>query len=236
MVVSEKVEASHWPPDQDTRRQHYQDRAFNAYDHLEASQQPSFNGQVGPGGDQQEMICRNPYMLRVTNLPTDLGEEGVRNVFGKYGQVVDCVVRRNWATVSMATHMEAQEAKAALDRGEYGMHIFNVRSSTPCLPLPDTSVPPPNVAPTLKNNADNNNIFEPIGAAVQSQVQAMANDQAPAASAQANKSASMVGAPLVLPRDRPKNCAYCGSPGKLRCSRCKEWYCSQVRSTDVHPR
>ena len=44
------------------------------------------------------------------------------------------------------------------------------------------------------------------------------------------------GYPKVAPNAPPQNCALCGKIGSKRCSKCKEWYCSQLCQINDWPR
>ena len=44
------------------------------------------------------------------------------------------------------------------------------------------------------------------------------------------------GYPTVLPYSPSQNCVLCGKTGSKRCSKCKEWYCSQVCQINDWPR
>jgi hypothetical protein len=44
------------------------------------------------------------------------------------------------------------------------------------------------------------------------------------------------GYPKVLPYSPSQDCALCGKSGSKRCSKCKEWYCSQVCQINDWPR
>ena len=44
------------------------------------------------------------------------------------------------------------------------------------------------------------------------------------------------GYPMVHPYTPSQNCVLCGKTGSKRCSKCKEWYCSQVCQINDWPR
>ena len=44
------------------------------------------------------------------------------------------------------------------------------------------------------------------------------------------------GFPKILPNTPVKKCGHCGKDGQYRCSRCRDWYCSQKCQLNDWPR
>ena len=91
-------------PDWNPMKDQYTDPKINAYRNMDLSQQPGFKAQqkmASPSnaGDSISKELANAqtnqsYEIHIFGVPLNMTEEGLQNVFRKYGRIIKCFIAK----------------------------------------------------------------------------------------------------------------------------------------------
>jgi len=167
------------------------------------------------------------YSLNVEEVPQELTQQEIENIFGEFGDIVDCYVapsrpnrpqdEKTWARVTFSSKMEAATAIARLDR----QPPFNL-----------------SVVGTVTKQGKDDGRKKFGGRGDHGRVSAISSRGSVGPTSRGSRSNrgrsldSQNSRDFIYPRTVPaamaEPCDNCEQDGKLRCSRCKTWYCSVI--------
>eukprot|EP00094_Tigriopus_californicus_P006579 TCALIF_06335-PA protein Name:"Similar to TDRD1 Tudor domain-containing protein 1 (Homo sapiens)" AED:0.01 eAED:0.01 QI:165/0.7/0.72/0.90/0.8/0.90/11/100/1155 len=258
----------------------------NKYDYLPDEKMQPYFQHLNPADDG---IITKRFKLHITNIPTSLNHHGLRNIFQKFGSVVDTYIHtppglsseaKRWGFVYYGSHLAAQQAINHLDRAEplklnvryalsenqlanlkaeresamvsAGQHNDQIQAFIQQCHRSNANGPKnystagrggqlSKLAQEHRLPYQPSHLLEPeakfaqesFSSAVDEQEEeALVRNRAPRFVVRpeidpATLRSKLFGHPHVLPKAPSKVCEFCGQSGRVRCSRCRSWYCGQ---------